>query len=106
MKEKEIICRGPVQCWEETWPQQGKCEWIARDSVGGDGAGRKERQDHTWACHDTSLYPENSGKPLRKSFNQRVTGPGRLAMAFDWGKTLTECRKALESIVLVQIRDL
>lgn len=34
------------------------------------------------------LYPKNSGWPLRKGFNQRVTGPGSLTMASGWRRAL------------------
>lgn len=37
-------------------------------------------QDYTWACKDTGLFPKNSGMPLRRGFDQRVTGPGRLTV--------------------------
>ena len=67
-KEKEVLCRGPLQHWEETWPQQG----TGVDKEPGTMLGEMmleqgDGQDHTWAYHDTSLYPENSGQPLSKS---------------------------------------
>lgn len=60
----------------------------ARQSVGVD-ARRWVEQDHTWAYKILGLFPKSSGEPLRKDFNQRVTGPGRLTVASAWKRLLT-----------------
>ena len=97
VREREIICGGSLQCWEKHMASTRYRVCREPGTLWGEyAAGRWKGQDQTWDYHNTSLYPENNGKPLRKIFNQSDTG--KLIMASDWRRALIDYRKALSPL--------
>lgn len=102
-KEKEIICRGSVPCWEETRPQQGTGCAEAGDSVGRDATGGREGGTILGPITTAGFILRAVGSHCRRV---SISEPQDLEASHGFGleRALVEYREALESIVLAQSR--